>query len=609
MKYAVLFLAAALVFGCKPNLPVTSSITIDMESATLPVNKGLYGLSMEQADFSGEGRLYAELVHNCSFDEGGDIPGWRPLSPATYLGISNTRPVNEANPLSLMVSVYSSAGRGGAVAAGKGGGFAIRKGEKYNLSFYLRTASSIEEFVPVRIALENEQASLRLSDQYEVTPSYQWRRCTYTFTATENADHAVLTFTTDRPFFFWLDSVSLVPAKTWNNRPNGFKPELMEKIQALAPAFIRYRGNREGAAFNDFLLMCKDLQTEALYGREQGRAFHPGEAFLISDHPFFQSPDYPATNSGLSISGFSAAGEQIKGTHGAAVAEACFMLHAENNPYAIDRLAYTPVVGGKDTGDPRSALMILHNDSLSLSPSYYIWQLLSRNRGDVVLQTEINTYHKPQVMPGQPEMGTPDGGFDIKDLRISSDSLYNCEVSAVIERIQDNGNVSFFVRDRICMSIGTEKTELYRLSGIMKDTLASPRRFTFKEGRPYAARIRCNLDTIRCHIGDSLLFDVVLPPLPSLVAAATYNKADGTILLKVANPTLHYEITGLNVRGASVKNKAEVMQLKGLPGREVAAGEARQSLPVNETISFPAGRAKVYKFPPKSVTVLKLTVN
>ncbi|GAB6395399.1 MAG: Alpha-L-arabinofuranosidase [Bacteroidales bacterium] len=480
-----------------------------MESATLPVNKGLYGLSMEQTDFSGEGKFYAELLHNCSFNEGGDIPGWRPLSSATYLALSNTRPVSEANPLSLMVSVYSSVERGGAVAAGKGKGFAIRKGEKYNLSFYLRTASSLEEFVPVRVALENEQASLRLSNQYEVTPSPQWTRCAYTFTATESAGHATLTFTTNRPFFFWLDSVSLVPAQTWNNRSNGFKPDLMEKIQALTPAFLHYLGNREGAAFNDFLLMCKDLQTEALYGREQGTAFHSGKAFLIADHPFFHSADYPAANSGLSVYGFSAAGEEIKGTHAAAVAEACFMLHAENNPYAIDRLAYTPVISGKDTSDPRSALMILHNDSLTLSPSYYIWQLLSRNRGDVVLKTEINTYLKPQVMPGQPEMRTS---------------------------------------------------------------------------------------------------DVVLPPLPSLVATATYSKADRTILLKVANPTLHYEIAGLNIHGASIKNKAEVMQLKGLPSREVAARESRQSLPVNETFSFPAGRAKVYKFPPQSVTVLKLKV-
>src|ERR1051326_2791421 len=42
----------------------------------------------------------------------------------------------------------------------------------------------------------------------------------------------------------WLDMVSLFPAKTFKNRPNGMRPDLAETIAALKPAFVRFPGGR-----------------------------------------------------------------------------------------------------------------------------------------------------------------------------------------------------------------------------------------------------------------------------------------------------------------------------------------------------------------------------
>ena len=47
----ILSISVILVFlssGCQPEMPVTSSITVDVEGFSVPVNKDLYGLTIEE---------------------------------------------------------------------------------------------------------------------------------------------------------------------------------------------------------------------------------------------------------------------------------------------------------------------------------------------------------------------------------------------------------------------------------------------------------------------------------------------------------------------------------------------------------------------------------
>lgn len=110
----------------------------------------------------------------------------------------------------------------------------------------------------------------------------------------------MLTITTDSSAVFWLDVVSLFPQNTWKGRPNGLRPELMELIASLKPAFIRFPGGsfvegytagtypvwREtvgdiaerkhfwnvwaygttnGIGYHEYLQMCEDLDAEPVY--------------------------------------------------------------------------------------------------------------------------------------------------------------------------------------------------------------------------------------------------------------------------------------------------------------------------------------------------------
>ena len=112
-----------LLTACRPERPVTSSIIIDLEKPTQPVQEALYGVTLEEMNHAVEGGIYAEMIRNRSLEDGAvpygclydaarnvivtpagwqipfvspyTIPGWRPLSSNTLLTIDTHNPLNE----------------------------------------------------------------------------------------------------------------------------------------------------------------------------------------------------------------------------------------------------------------------------------------------------------------------------------------------------------------------------------------------------------------------------------------------------------------------------------------------------------------------------------
>lgn len=327
-RIVTVYLGAAVIFaGCMPEMPVTSIITVEVDGVSTPVNKDLYGLTIEEINHAVDGGIYAELIQNRSFEDGmpplncpydvarnmlttpngwsipfmrpDSISGWRRLSSGTYLYPDNKELVNDKNRRSLLVSVSASPelGRGGVVAEGYKG-ISIRKGEKYDLSFFIKGATLSPR--TIRVALEDSAASTVLSDIFSLSTSFEWKRLRHTFTANENLDNAVLTITADSSSVFWVDVVSLFPQKTWKNRVRGLRPDLMEMIAAVSPRFIRFPGGSfvegytagtypiwketigdiserkhfwniwaygttNGMGYHEYLQMCEDLNAEPVY--------------------------------------------------------------------------------------------------------------------------------------------------------------------------------------------------------------------------------------------------------------------------------------------------------------------------------------------------------
>ena len=129
VKVMVGWILVLLGWGCQPEAPVLSVITIDGEALRSPVNPSLYGLSLEEVNHALDGGLYAELIQNRSFEDGvpplncpydfasnllstpngwslpfirpDSIVGWHPLTTDTHLYIDTQGTINEYNRRSL----------------------------------------------------------------------------------------------------------------------------------------------------------------------------------------------------------------------------------------------------------------------------------------------------------------------------------------------------------------------------------------------------------------------------------------------------------------------------------------------------------------------------
>lgn len=327
MKIKYIILSLLLLFACKPEAPVTSHITIDLDKSATPVNKELYGISLEEINHAIEGGIYAELIQNRSFEDGllpagcqydevtnsistpagwkipfvapNVIPGWRGLSEQSFLIVNEGRSINEQNRHFLQVQIPPY-GKGGAVAEGFYG-IPVRKGEKYHLSFFVRNS----QYGDITVQLRDSMAHKVISDTYQMLPVWEWTQMRHTFTATEDVPNATLVFAAENGTVFNIDMVSLFPQKTWGNSSTHLRSDLMEIVEALNPKFIRFPGGTfaesytkemiplwqetigpaecrkslwsiwgygttNGLGFHDYLQLCEDLNAYPIYVANPG---------------------------------------------------------------------------------------------------------------------------------------------------------------------------------------------------------------------------------------------------------------------------------------------------------------------------------------------------
>lgn len=275
-------------------------ISIDTSKALYKVSPTLYGIFFEEINRAGEGGIYAEMIQNRSFEDNGANPlAWGKTN--AEINLERTNPLNIKNPTYLNVFTRD----GGAVLNGgfvrdfnetKQGAIALTQGDKYDLSFYATGAKDVKLTVSL---LDGSKQPVATQD---VTISGRdWKKYTVTLTASKTITDGVLELKTAKASRFTLDMVSLFPQKTWKGRKNGMRPDLMERLAAMKPAFVRFPGgcfvegsgfvNRNiwknsvgpieervrqyngnwgycisnGLGFHEYLQMCEDLNAEPLF--------------------------------------------------------------------------------------------------------------------------------------------------------------------------------------------------------------------------------------------------------------------------------------------------------------------------------------------------------
>ena len=221
------------------------SLSIQVNHPTAKVSPMLYGLMTEEINFSYDGGLYAELVRDRTL--GSD---WQALAHWTLVARGNSAaeisadektPLNSAIPRSLKLHVSAATESAPAGVQNDGfWGFPVRPNTSYSGSFY---AKADRAGVPVTVSLVNDETGATAASATVTGLTGEWKQFSFTLKTAEVPvsanNHLILTI--PQPATLWFDLVSLFPP-TYHDRINGNRIDLMEKMAAMHPTFLRLPG-------------------------------------------------------------------------------------------------------------------------------------------------------------------------------------------------------------------------------------------------------------------------------------------------------------------------------------------------------------------------------
>lgn len=177
---------------------------------------------------------------------------------------------------------------------------AVRPNARYTGSFFAKTSS--EGGLPLKVALVEDLSGRVLASASVPVAGTDWKEYKFEMhsgnVAASSENH--LEITIDKPATLWLQLVSLFPP-TYRSRANGNRTDIMEKLAAMRPSFLRFPGGNyleggrietrfdwkkmigplvdrpthpttwsyhsaDGMGLLEFLLWCEDLRMEPVLG-------------------------------------------------------------------------------------------------------------------------------------------------------------------------------------------------------------------------------------------------------------------------------------------------------------------------------------------------------
>lgn len=232
--------AASVLLGQTP-----ANLSIEVGRPKSPVSSTLYGLMTEEINYSYDGGLYAELIRNRTFrSDWSGVLNWFLVekgASSAKMTVDNKEGPSAAltNSVKLEVSKADPASPAGFLNEGYWG-MAVRPNTRYAGSFFAKTGS--EAPLAVRVALVADQSGEVLASS-TVTVGGAWKQYKFELRSGKAAASAENHFelTVAQPATLWLQMVSLFPP-TYQDRPNGNRIDIMEKLAAMRPSFLRFPG-------------------------------------------------------------------------------------------------------------------------------------------------------------------------------------------------------------------------------------------------------------------------------------------------------------------------------------------------------------------------------
>lgn len=291
-----------IVFLCHLGYAQSTSpaITLHLDQPGHAVPSNLYGLMTEEINYSYDGGLYGELIRNRIFKD-------NPITPARWalvlgdgasgkITLDRQHPVNEALTVCLRLDAEKAGSRIGVADSGYWG-IPVRPNTSYAASFYAKGTKAS----PLTVSIESNDGKTIYARGQTTAISNSWQPYRLTLTTAGDvlptADTRFVISTTDTGTY-WFNLVSLFPP-TYHNTPNGNRPDIMQLLADMKPAFLRFPGGNylegdyfasrfdwkktigplqqrpghpspwgyrstDGMGLYEFLMWCEDLHMEPL---------------------------------------------------------------------------------------------------------------------------------------------------------------------------------------------------------------------------------------------------------------------------------------------------------------------------------------------------------
>ena len=239
---AAFVVAATLAY---PQAP-PAVLTIHADQPVSKVSPTLYGLMTEEINYSYDGGLYAEMVRNRTFGASWDgIQHWTLVeygnADAAIAPDKETGP-SEALKSSLRIDVKQADPNSQAGVLNDGWwGVPLRPNTTYKGSFYAKASAG--DLGPVKVSLVSNNTGKSVATAEVSGVATDWKQYEFTLKmgAIQPSAANHLALTVGHAGTLWLNLVSLFPP-TYHDRANGNRIDLMEKLAAMNPAFLRFPG-------------------------------------------------------------------------------------------------------------------------------------------------------------------------------------------------------------------------------------------------------------------------------------------------------------------------------------------------------------------------------
>lgn len=232
-------------------------LEVQVQKPIAKVSPTLYGLMTEEINYSYDGGLYAELIRNRTLMDEDWMPIYWSLvqNKVAAASMQFERKVgpSPALPHSLKLVVEKASPSDPAGVQNEGfWGIPLRARTIYKSSFYAKADSAL--MGPVTVSLVNDDTGKVLSSAVAQSLTTEWKQYSVSLQtgdiATSAANHFVLSV--GHPGTVWFSLVSLFPP-TYKNSLNGNRIDIMEKLAAMKPKFLRFPGGNylEGDHINE----------------------------------------------------------------------------------------------------------------------------------------------------------------------------------------------------------------------------------------------------------------------------------------------------------------------------------------------------------------------